>query len=109
MEKQKKKNADTVSVEAVERVKNSVTEAGKRAVEKLGDNPVDTEKVKEVIDSLAGCSIATVAGLVSSAALLLDAGCLMVVLQELRPVVHVKMLQELMNLGKSDDKSQTES
>lgn len=90
-------------------MKNSVAQAGKRAEEKLGENPVDTNKVHEVLDTLVGTNMATVAGLVSSAALLLDAGCLMVVLQELRPVVHVKMLQELMNLGKSDDKSQTES
>lgn len=90
-----KDKVETISPETVDVVINSIKQAKEEHPE-IKD--IDTEKIKEVIESLRGCTVQTVVGVISTAFLLLPAGAIMSCLNMSNSALKVKMATDLREL-----------
>lgn len=90
-----KDKVETISPETVDVVIGSIKQA-KEEHSEIKD--IDTEKIKEVIESLRGCTVPTVASVIGTAFLLLPAGAIVSCLNMGNSALKTKMAIDLMEL-----------
>ena len=98
MDEKEKKTVETISAEMIDEVINSIKKAEEEHPELKAEN-TDTEKVKEVLESLKGCTAHTVVGVVSTAFLLLPAGAIMACLNMGKQALSAKVLSGIMRMA----------
>lgn len=98
---EEKEKHEPISKEMVEKVINSLTKAV-AAVPVQEDSNFDLNKVKEVINSLEGCTADTVICILSSAFLLLPAEAIKTVIDMGKRTFVGKALKEIMDIAKTE-------
>lgn len=98
MEEKEKETVEIISSEMVDKVINSFNKFKEKSPE-FKEGEVDTEKVKEVLESFKGCTSHTVAGIIGVAFLLLPLGAIRACLKMGEQVISAKALLGIMKMA----------